>query len=60
MLGSDFDPKLFLKPEAVADMYLHKQHPSAWTHELHVRPYTESLCLGQRITGAFVGCQLVL
>jgi NAD(P)-dependent dehydrogenase (short-subunit alcohol dehydrogenase family) len=32
-----------LKLEAIADTYwaIHKQHPSAWTHELDLRPYRE-------------------
>ena len=33
-----------LRPEAIADaaVYLHGQHPSAWTHELDLRPMAES------------------
>jgi NAD(P)-dependent dehydrogenase (short-subunit alcohol dehydrogenase family) len=33
----------FISPAAVAETYwsLHSQHPSAWTHELEVRPYVE-------------------
>lgn len=33
----------FLSPDAIADMYLYlcKQSPTAWTHELDLRPYTE-------------------
>lgn len=33
-----------LKPEAIAETYvaIHKQHRSAWTHELDVRPWTEA------------------
>jgi len=32
-----------LQLEAIADTYwaLHQQHPSAWTHELDLRPYKE-------------------
>ncbi|MBK8816906.1 MAG: SDR family NAD(P)-dependent oxidoreductase [Methylococcaceae bacterium] len=32
-----------LKLEAIAETYwaIHKQHPSAWTHELDLRPYKE-------------------
>jgi len=32
-----------LSPQAIADMYLmlHKQHRSAWTHELDLRPWSE-------------------
>lgn len=33
----------FLKPDAIAEAYwqLHKQHRSAWTQELDLRPFTE-------------------
>lgn len=33
-----------LQPEAIADTYwhLHRQHPSAWTHEIDLRPFKES------------------
>lgn len=33
----------FLKPAAIADTYwaLHEQDPSAWTHELDLRPAIE-------------------
>ena len=33
-----------LSPQAIAEMYvmLHKQHRSAWTHELDLRPWKES------------------
>jgi NAD(P)-dependent dehydrogenase (short-subunit alcohol dehydrogenase family) len=33
-----------LSPEAIAETYwhLHRQHRSAWTHELDLRPYKES------------------
>jgi NAD(P)-dependent dehydrogenase (short-subunit alcohol dehydrogenase family) len=33
-----------LSPDAIAETYwqLHRQHRSAWTHELEVRPYKES------------------
>jgi NAD(P)-dependent dehydrogenase (short-subunit alcohol dehydrogenase family) len=32
-----------LDPDAIAETYwhLHQQHPSAWTHELDLRPYKE-------------------
>ena len=32
-----------LKPEAIAQTYwaIHEQHPSAWTHELDLRPFKE-------------------
>jgi len=32
-----------LQPDAIADTYwhLHKQHPSAWTHEIDLRPFKE-------------------
>ena len=33
-----------LQPDAIAETYwqLHKQHPSAWTHEIDLRPFKES------------------
>jgi NAD(P)-dependent dehydrogenase (short-subunit alcohol dehydrogenase family) len=33
-----------LQPEAIAETYwqLHRQHPSAWTHEIDLRPFKES------------------
>ncbi|MGY6276205.1 SDR family NAD(P)-dependent oxidoreductase [Methylomonas sp. MgM2] len=33
-----------LRPDAIAETYwqLHKQHPSAWTHEIDLRPFKES------------------
>jgi NAD(P)-dependent dehydrogenase (short-subunit alcohol dehydrogenase family) len=33
-----------LNPDAIAETYwnVHRQHPSAWTHELDLRPYKES------------------
>jgi hypothetical protein len=33
-----------LSPDAIAETYvmLHNQHRSAWTHELDLRPWTES------------------
>jgi hypothetical protein len=33
-----------LSPDAIAETYwhLHRQHRSAWTHELDLRPYKES------------------
>jgi hypothetical protein len=33
-----------LNPEAIAETYwqLHRQHRSAWTHELDLRPYKET------------------
>ncbi len=38
------DEDAILSPQAIADMYvmLHKQHRSAWTHELDLRPWKES------------------
>ena len=35
---------LGLAPEAIADTYfaIHSQHRSAWTHELDLRPWTET------------------
>jgi NAD(P)-dependent dehydrogenase (short-subunit alcohol dehydrogenase family) len=34
----------FLNPDAIAETYwnVHRQHRSAWTHELDLRPYKES------------------
>lgn len=36
-------PDSLLEPNAIADAYLalHRQHRSAWTHELDLRPWTE-------------------
>lgn len=36
-------PDGLLQPEAIAETYwqLHKQHPSAWTHEIDLRPFKE-------------------
>ena len=33
-----------LSPDAIADAFwsLHRQHPSAWTFEIDLRPYKES------------------
>jgi len=33
-----------LSPDAIAETYwqLHRQHRSAWTHELDLRPYAEA------------------
>jgi hypothetical protein len=33
-----------LEPQAIAQAFwaLHQQHPSAWSHELDLRPYKES------------------
>ena len=32
-----------LQPDAIAETYwqLHRQHPSAWTHEIDLRPFKE-------------------
>lgn len=37
------DPRETLDPAAIADSYLllHRQHPTAWTHELDLRPSVE-------------------
>jgi NAD(P)-dependent dehydrogenase (short-subunit alcohol dehydrogenase family) len=37
-------PDGVLKPEDIAETYwaIHSQPPSAWTHEVDVRPYVES------------------
>ena len=37
-------PDAMLKPDAIAQSYLaiHRQHRSAWTHEIDLRPYKES------------------
>jgi len=39
------DPELWLNPDEIAQQYwnLHVQHKSAWTHELDLRPYTETI-----------------
>lgn len=36
-------PDSLLEPAAIAEQYwqLHRQHPSAWTHELDLRPWVE-------------------
>ena len=41
--GMGADPETSLDPEAIAETYLHliRQHRSAWTHELDLRPDTE-------------------
>ncbi|CAL8471258.1 g10800 [Coccomyxa elongata] len=38
------DPETFLSPDAIADAYwhLHSQHRSAWTHEIDLRPASET------------------
>ena len=40
----DKPDEAFLAPDAVAEAYwaLHSQHPSTWTHEIDLRPATES------------------
>jgi NAD(P)-dependent dehydrogenase (short-subunit alcohol dehydrogenase family) len=42
LLG-DRGPDSLLEPDAIADAYLqlHRQHRSAWTHELDLRPWVE-------------------
>ncbi len=42
-MAADLGPDALLKPEAIADTYLalHRQHRSAWTHELQLRPWVE-------------------
>ena len=42
--GEDVAREERVRPEAIADaaFYLHRQHPSAWTHELDLRPMAES------------------
>jgi len=37
-------PESLLEPAAIAEQYwqLHSQHPSAWTHELDLRPWVET------------------
>jgi len=39
-----FNDEDLLKPDAIAETYwqLHRQHRSAWTHELDLRPYKEA------------------
>ena len=41
---SDDNPDALLDPEAIAETYLSiiKQHPSAWTNEIAVRPWVET------------------
>jgi NAD(P)-dependent dehydrogenase (short-subunit alcohol dehydrogenase family) len=43
-LAADAGADSLLQPDAIAETYwqLHRQHRSAWTHELDVRPYLES------------------
>ena len=42
-MRSDKPDDFFLSPAAIADTYwaLHEQDPSAWTHELDLRPAGE-------------------
>ncbi|TDJ44755.1 MAG: SDR family NAD(P)-dependent oxidoreductase [Gammaproteobacteria bacterium] len=42
-MAADLGPDALLKPEAIADTYLalHRQHRSAWTLELELRPWVE-------------------
>ena len=42
-LISDRGPDSLLEPDAIAETYLalHRQHRSAWTHELELRPWVE-------------------
>jgi NAD(P)-dependent dehydrogenase (short-subunit alcohol dehydrogenase family) len=42
-LAADRPPDAMLDPEAIAETYfqLHKQHRSAWTQELDIRPWVE-------------------
>jgi NAD(P)-dependent dehydrogenase (short-subunit alcohol dehydrogenase family) len=42
-VDSHFGPDGMLHPDAIAPMYvmLHRQHRSAWTHELDLRPWSE-------------------
>jgi NAD(P)-dependent dehydrogenase (short-subunit alcohol dehydrogenase family) len=42
-LAKELPPAALLAPGAIADTYLHlhRQHRSAWTHELDLRPWTE-------------------
>ena len=39
----NLEPDQLLDPAAVGETYwqLHRQHRSAWTHELDIRPYAE-------------------
>jgi NAD(P)-dependent dehydrogenase (short-subunit alcohol dehydrogenase family) len=43
-LARELPPASLLAPGAIADTYLHlhRQHRSAWTHELDLRPWNES------------------
>ncbi len=42
--AAERDPESLLDPEAIADAYwkLHQQPKTAWTHELDLRPWTET------------------
>ncbi|MGH6848263.1 MAG: hypothetical protein ACREC0_12750, partial [Methylocella sp.] len=42
-LLSERGPDSLLSPDAIAEAYhdLHRQHRSAWTHELDLRPWVE-------------------
>ena len=41
--AADMSEDQFLLPEQIAEEYwkLHNQHPSVWTQELDLRPFTE-------------------
>lgn len=43
-MAQEADRDGFLNPDAIAETYwnVHRQHRSAWTHELDLRPYKES------------------
>jgi predicted kinase len=43
-LAADAGADGLLQPDAIAETYwqLHRQHRSAWTHELDLRPYRET------------------
>jgi len=42
--GGSLSDEKFIYPDHVAETYyqLHRQHKSAWTHELDLRPYLEN------------------
>ncbi len=42
-LATERGPDALLAPDAIAEAYLglHRQHRSAWTHELDLRPWVE-------------------
>jgi hypothetical protein len=43
-IGKDSEGNAKLDPDAIAETYLHihRQHPSAWTWEIELRPWVEN------------------